>query len=173
MSGLFTFKRTKGGRTHYIASVIPTTAVVDGFTEDRAKAKAFGEADAKAMFVAMEADPKVYGRWAVLDADGREVVVFTHATPEPKKPADVGPAKVDLVGMVSKAPPSSTADRLLADEPDHSPFRELAAMLPNGSSEDTLGYIATEASAEIKALRESIDALTAPADSNATTDAPA
>ena len=173
MSALFTFKRTKGGRTHYVASVIPKTAVVDGFAEDPAKAKVFPEADAKALFAVLEADPKVYGRWAVMDADGREVAVFTHVTPTPKM-ADVGPAKVDLVGMVSKAPPPVTADRLLADEPDHSPFRELAELVPfDGRPEEKLGDVVTAAIGEIKALRESLDALTAPADPAATTDTPA
>lgn len=169
MSALFTFKRTKAGRTHYVASVIPKTDVVDGFTEDPAKAKRFGEADAKALFATLEADPKVYGRWAVLDSAEREVAVFTHVTPEPKKPAGV----VKVTAVAPPAEPTPTTERFLADEPDDSPFRELAMLLPNGSSEDTLGYIATEAATEIKALRESLDALTAPADPVATTDTPA
>ncbi len=171
MSALFTFKRTKAGRTHYVASVIPKTAVVDGFTEDPAKSKQFGEADAKALFAVLEADPKVYGRWAVVDSAEREVAVFTHVTPTPPPPkTDPSVAASAKITRYADIPAGMTvtaemaADRLLADEPDHSPFRELAELLPNGSSEDTLGYIATEAATEIKALRESLDALTAPVD---------
>lgn len=184
MSALFTFKRTKAGRTHYVASVIPKTDVVDGFTEDPAKAKQFGEADAKALFAVLEADPKVYGRWAVLDSAEREVAVFTHVTPTPPPPKTdpsvAASAKitryVDIpAGMTVTA--EMAADRLLADEPDDSPFRELAELVPfDGRPEEKLGDVVTAAIGEIKALRESMDAFTAPDDPLppvTTTDTPA
>jgi hypothetical protein len=178
-STTFTFKRTKGGRTHYVASVIPKTTVIDGFTDDPAKATKFSEADAKALLAVLESDKKVYGRWAVLDADGREVLVFTHATPTPPPPKTdpsvAASAKItryaDIpAGMVVTA--EMAADRLLADEPDDSPFRELSALfdgsdpstIDTGDMGLTLGRVAKAAISEITALRESLDALTAPAD---------
>lgn len=170
MSALFTFKRTKGGRTHYVASTIPKTAVIEKFTDDPAKALRFKEDDAKAMFTALESDAKVYGRWAVLDEGGREVSVFTHATPEPKvpktDPSVAASAKitryVDIpAGMTVTA--GMAADRLLADEPDDSPFRELAALLTiHDPDTQTLGDLAVHAAAEIKDLNKTVDDLTSP-----------
>lgn len=165
MSALYTFKRTKGGATHYVAATIPKTAVIDKFTDDPVKAATFKENDAKALFAALESDAKVYGRWAVLDAGGREVSVFTHATPEPKKPA-LADASVTKFGPVPASLPavSRAAERFLADEPDHSPFRELADQFDSLEADgvETLGQLASHAAAEIKALRESLDELTAP-----------
>lgn len=167
-STTFTFKRTKGGRTHYVASVIPKTTVIDGFTDDPAKATKFSEADAKALLVVLESDKKVYGQWSVLDAGGREVAGFCHPTPEPKatKPLDLGPlptvAEATAGRMATTNPP---ADRLLADEPDDSPFRELFGQfedLGKYANDITLGGVAVAALQEIKALRESLDELTAP-----------
>lgn len=153
MSSLFTFKRTKGDQTHYVASVIPKTTVVEKFTPYPDYAAKFKEDDAKALMAALEGDAKVSGRWAVLDADGREVSVFTHATPVPVM-------KSPVLGPPSSA---AAADRLLADEPDHSPFRELAELVPfDARPEEKLGDVVTAAIGEIKALRESLDELTAP-----------
>ena len=163
MSTLYTFKRTKGGRTHYVAASIPKTAVIEGFTDDPAKALRFKEDDAKAMFTALESDAKVYGRWAVLDEGGREVSVFTHATPEPKKPATVGTPVVKVTASAPPAEPIPAADRLLADEPDDSPFRELAELLTiHDPDTQTLGDLAVHAAAEIKSLTVTVEELTAP-----------
>lgn len=162
-STTFTFKRTKGGRTHYVASVIPKTAVIDGFTDDPAKATKLSEADAKALLAVLESDKKVYGQWSVLDAGGREVAGFCHPTPTPPPPKTVGPAVVKVTNAPPPAEPTPAADRLLADEPDHSPFRELAELVPfDGRPEEKLGDVVTAAIGEIKALRESLDELTAP-----------
>lgn len=170
MSALFTFKRTKGGRTHYVAATIPKTAVIEKFTDDPAKALRFKEDDAKALLAALESDTKVYGQWVVFDDTGREVAGFCHATPEPKvpktDPSVAASAKitryVDIpAGMTVTA--GMAADRLLADEPDDSPFRELAALLTiHDPDTQTLGELAASAAAEIKSLTVTVEELTAP-----------
>lgn len=149
---MFTFKRTKGGATHYVAATIPKTAVIEGFTDDPAKAKQFGEHDAKAMWAALEADAKVYGRWAVLDADGREVSVFTHATPEPKTP----PKKSDAI---TPATPPLGENTNIEHCPDDSPFMELFGLLPfvGDPNDITLRDVANAALKEIVALRREFD----------------
>jgi hypothetical protein len=95
----------------------------------------------------------------VLDVGGREVSVFTHATPVP---VVVGPAVAELTDAHLSADSIPAADHFLADEPDTSPFRELADLFDSLDGSQTLAELAYIVIAEIKTLREELDELTAP-----------